>query len=177
MARKTLERNKRRRSRNPLPFILAGAGVLLLLLAGIMAFNIDGTSGGTEVALLDGGTVNLEQYEGDVLLVNFWASWCPPCRAEMPNLQAYYDIHQNDGFELLMINSQESEATARSFIEASGFTFPVGLDPAGIITNSFGVTGLPVSIVFDREGEIVYRHSGYLDPSVLEANVTPLLDS
>jgi thiol-disulfide isomerase/thioredoxin len=178
MAQRTYTRKKYRVRKSSLPLIIVFAGVALL----IAALMISLVAGGDQqeanpnaITLLDGGSVEIADYEGQVLLVNFWASWCPPCRAEMPELQAYYDQYQDNGLALLMINSGEAEDTARSFIQQSGFTFPVGIDPTNRISDNYGINALPITLVYDQDGEIVYRHSGLISRAVLDAQVTPLL--
>jgi thiol-disulfide isomerase/thioredoxin len=162
-----------------MPLWLAGAGALLLIVALVVALTVDGKPAQArtqaQIPLLDGSTVNLDDYRGQVVLLNFWATWCPPCRAEMPELDAYYRQHRDDGFVLIAVNAGESAELARSFIEANGFSFPVGLDLNGDLTDEFGITGLPVSIVIDADGAIQYRHSGMISREVLDAQVTPLL--
>lgn len=128
-----------------------------------------------DIPLLEGGSVDLAEFEGQVVALNFWATWCPPCRAEMPELNAYYQEYQADGFVLLAINSGEPAATARAFIDQTGYVFPVGVDEDGQLTDEFGVVGLPTTIVIGADGEIVYRHSGLINRAVLDAEITPLL--
>jgi thiol-disulfide isomerase/thioredoxin len=127
------------------------------------------------IPMLDGSAVRLADYQGQTVVLNFWASWCPPCRAEMPTLDAYYQAHRDEGLVLLAINSGETAETARSFIAQTGFTFPVGLDTDYDLSNQFGVDGLPVTIVLNPDGQIVYRHSGMITQEVLEETITPLL--
>lgn len=79
---------------------------------------------------LDGADVSLADYEGKVVVINFWATWCPPCRAEMPGIQAVYDAHKAEGLVVLAVNAQEDHDTINSFITEAGFTFPVIPDPS-----------------------------------------------
>ena len=110
------------------------------------------------LANLAGEEVRLSDYRGKTVLVNFWASWCPPCRAEMPELQALWEERGTDGaddFVLLAVNllSEDSEGAARRFIEGQGLTFPVLFDtPNGDVAASYGVRGLPNSFFIDRKG-------------------------
>lgn len=166
-----------RRRANPAPLIIAALGIVLIV--GALLALVGGGGGAddsTTITMLDGGTVKLADYRGQTVLVNFWASWCPPCRAEMPVLDAYYQEHAADGLMLVAVNSGEPPATAGSFIAQSGFTFPVGVDPDGDLSTAYQVTGLPVTLVIDPDGQIAYRHSGMIDRATLDARVTPLLD-
>jgi peroxiredoxin len=124
---------------------------------------------------LDGRTVKLSDYRGQVVLLNTWATWCPPCRAEMPDLEAFYRDHQGHGFVVLAVNSEESADTVTSFLEEHDFTFPVLLDPNGEVTKLYGIRGLPTSFFIDRDGTIQGVWSGQLSPTRLREIVDPLL--
>jgi cytochrome c biogenesis protein CcmG/thiol:disulfide interchange protein DsbE len=124
---------------------------------------------------LDGRSVKLSDYRGQVILLNTWASWCPPCRAEMPDLEAYYREHKEDGFVVLAVNDEESASTVANFIQAQGFTFPVLLDPDGKVMSQYGVRGLPTSFFIDRNGMVRGVWSGQLSPERLKQIVDPLL--
>jgi peroxiredoxin len=124
---------------------------------------------------VDGRTVKLSDYRGQVVLLNTWATWCPPCRAEMPDLEAYYRDHQDDGFVVLAINSQESVDTVTGFLGDHGFTFPVLLDPDGVVMSSYEIRGLPTSFFIDRDGMVRGVWSGQLSPARLKELVDPLL--
>jgi thiol-disulfide isomerase/thioredoxin len=172
MARNTTHR----RRANPAPLVLAGMGGVLILVALIALVGGSAGADSTAIPLLDGGTVDLADYQGQTVMINFWASWCPPCRAEMPLLDAYYHEHADDGLVFVAVNSGETPATAGAFIAQSGFTFPVGLDPDGDLSTAYQITGLPVTLVIGPDGGIAYRHSGMIDRATLDAHVTPLLD-
>ncbi|MEJ2559593.1 MAG: TlpA disulfide reductase family protein [Anaerolineae bacterium] len=124
---------------------------------------------------LDGRSVKLSDYRGQVILLNTWASWCPPCRAEMPDLEAYYREHKEDGFVVLAVNDEESDSTVANFIQAQGFTFPVLLDSDGKVMSQYGVRGLPTSFFIDRSGMVRGVWSGQLSPERLKQIVDPLL--
>jgi peroxiredoxin len=124
---------------------------------------------------LDGQAVRLSDYRGQVVLLNTWATWCPPCRAEMPDLEAYYQQHQEDGFVVLAVNSQESPDTVAAFLGEHEFTFPVLLDPEGEVMREYGVLGLPTSFFIDRDGTMRGVWSGQLSPARLKELVDPLL--
>lgn len=124
---------------------------------------------------LGGGETNLSDYAGQVVLVNFWATWCPPCKAEMPDINAYYEARQDDGLVVLAVNAQEDPATVSSFIEATGFSFPVLLDSDGRVEQQYQVRSFPMTFVIDRDGRVVYVHNGLISPDVLTAVLDPLL--
>ena len=124
---------------------------------------------------LDGRTVKLSDYQGQVVLLNTWATWCPPCRAEMPDLEAYYREHQADGFVVLAVNSQESADTVSAFLEDHDFTYPVLLDSDGVVMERYGIRGLPTSFFIDRDGNVHGVWNGQLSPARLRELVDPIL--
>jgi peroxiredoxin len=124
---------------------------------------------------LDGRVVALSDYRGRVVLLNTWATWCPPCLAEMPDLEAYYRQHQDDGFVVLAVNDGESPGAVAAFVEERGFTFPVLLDPEGVVLDAYDVRGLPTSFFIDREGVVRGVWMGQLSPDRLKTIVDPLL--
>jgi peroxiredoxin len=103
---------------------------------------------------LQGKSWHLQDLKGKVVLVNFWATWCPPCRKEMPDLQALYDKYKDQGFLVLSISDEES-AKVSPFIAERKITYPVLLDPGRKVNEAFVVEGIPKSFVYDREGKLV----------------------
>ena len=103
---------------------------------------------------LHGQAWHLKDLHGKVVLVNFWATWCPPCRKEMPDLQALYDKYKDQGFVVLSI-SDEEQAKVAPFIADRKITYPVLLDPGRKVNEEFIVEGIPKSFVYDREGKLV----------------------
>jgi peroxiredoxin len=103
---------------------------------------------------LSGKRWTLQDLHRNVVLVNFWATWCPPCRSEIPDLQALYEQFKNQGFVVLAI-SDESDTKVKPFIEQFHYTYPILLDPDRKVHESFGVEGIPKSFVYDREGNLV----------------------
>ncbi len=98
---------------------------------------------------------SLSSFEGDVVLLNFWASWCPPCIEEMPSMQALYERLGGAGFEIVAVNLQEDPATVQSFIDKNGYDFPVLLDRSGSIAREYGVRGIPTSYVVHSDGRLL----------------------
>lgn len=129
-----------------------------------------------ELVDLSGQTVSLADYRGSVVLVNHWATWCPPCRAEMPALEAYHQRHHQQGFSVIAIDSGEPPAVVARYIDDHGFTFPVWLDPHLSALAAFQYPGLPTSYVIDRTGTVRLMWTGAIDQVTLEQYVTPLLE-
>ncbi|MBD3618666.1 MAG: TlpA family protein disulfide reductase [Chromatiales bacterium] len=127
---------------------------------------------------LDGGTRDLADRRGEVVLVNFWASWCPPCVHEMPSMQRLADRYADRPFTILAVNLAEDEADVRAFVERHELRFPVLLDPAGESIDAWKVFAYPTSYVIDHRGEIRYALFGaidWLEPEVLKT-IESLLD-
>ncbi len=103
---------------------------------------------------LQGKPWNLRSLRGKVVLVNFWATWCPPCRKEMPDLDALYQRYQEQGFVILAISDEEA-AKVTPFIAERKISYPILLDPGRKVNDLFQVEGIPKSFVYDREGKLV----------------------
>ncbi|HUA16729.1 MAG TPA: TlpA disulfide reductase family protein [Verrucomicrobiae bacterium] len=103
---------------------------------------------------LQGTSWHLKDLRGKVVLVNFWATWCPPCRKEMPDLQALYEKYKDQGFVVLSISDEEAAKVA-PFIAEQKITYPVVLDPGDKVHDLYEVEGIPKSFVYDREGKLV----------------------
>jgi len=114
---------------------------------------------------LEGNTVRLSEFRGQkVVLINFWATWCPPCRLEMPTMQQIYSEYKVKGFEILAVNIEpDAKQEIRDFIKELRLTFPVVLDPDMKVSRKFRVIGLPVSVLIDRQGIIRAKEIGYHD--------------
>jgi thiol-disulfide isomerase/thioredoxin len=124
---------------------------------------------------LTGEQQSLRDFLGQVILVNNWATWCPPCKAEMPDLQAFYEKHKDQGFVLIAIESGESAPEVGQFVESYQLTFPVWLDIQGKALQVFKNFSLPNSYVIDRGGIVRLTWTGAIRKEVLEEYVTPLL--
>jgi peroxiredoxin len=129
-----------------------------------------------ELTALDGEQYSLADYQGTVVLVNIWATWCPPCKAEMPTLEAYYQAHQSDGFVTIAVNDGDPEDAVEAFVDDYGLSFPIWLDPTYKATDeAFKTRNLPSSFVIDREGNVRLRWVGEINRDALEKYVTPLI--
>ncbi len=125
---------------------------------------------------LHGNPSTLEDYRGQVVLVNLWATWCVPCKQEMPALQAFYRQHSEDGFVVVAINQAESSKDVALFVSEYGLSFPIWLDPETLASReAFHTVNLPSSFVVDRMGTVRLYWVGGIDLPTLEEYVTPLI--
>jgi len=114
-----------------------------------------------QLVSLDGERmVNLSDLQGKVVFMNYWATWCPPCVAEMPNIQSLYDkMKSNDNIQFVMVNLDESRNKAEKFINEKGFTFPI-YRPASATPKVFQSSTIPTTFVISKDGKIVSTHKG-----------------
>ena len=129
--------------------------------------------------LLGGGTAKLSAYRGKVVFLNFWATWCPPCRAEMPAMETLYRRFAASGLEILAVDCAEKTADVEAFIKNAGYNFPVVLDADGSAARRYGASAIPTTYILDRSGKIIARVTGSLrwdDPKIIAAFETLLKD-
>jgi thiol-disulfide isomerase/thioredoxin len=114
---------------------------------------------------MDGEQYALEDYRGKVVMLNFWATWCPPCRREIPSMEALHQTFKGQAFAILAINEWETEDHVFAFMGQLPVepTFPILFDPDSEVAQSFGVKGLPTTLLVDTQGKIVYRAVGGRD--------------
>jgi peroxiredoxin len=124
---------------------------------------------------ISGKTEALADFRDKVVLVNNWATWCPPCKAEMPTLVAFYNEHQSDGLMIIAIEAGEAKDQVQRFAEQYQMPFAVWLDPQGKAVNAFKNQSLPSSYVIDRSGIVRLMWTGEINREALEKYVTPLL--
>lgn len=127
------------------------------------------------VTLLTGRAVSLPMLSGKVVLVNFWATWCPYCRHEMPAMEAYYRAHRDEGFEILAVSTDADVAEVRAFLAREGYTFPVAMATAEFSRGFGSPSRLPTSFLVDRHGVVRHKISGQVHTARLEALAGPLL--
>jgi thiol-disulfide isomerase/thioredoxin len=121
---------------------------------------------------LDGTQTRLGSLKGKVVFLNFWATWCPPCREEMPSMEALHQIFRGKDLEFLAIDIQEDRNTVAAFMRDKGLNFPAALDSTGRISAEYGIRGIPTTFIIDREGAVVATVVGGRDwntPAVIAA--------
>jgi len=108
-----------------------------------------------------GDTVTLSELRGDVVVINFWATWCPPCRQEMPLLDQIYGRYQRLGFTLLGVNVEQDSRLADRFLADVPVSFPILLDPSEAVGKLYAVPAMPTTVIVDRKGTVRYIHYGF----------------
>jgi cytochrome c biogenesis protein CcmG/thiol:disulfide interchange protein DsbE len=122
-----------------------------------------------------GTTISLEGLKGKPIVINFWASWCPPCRIEAPLLERTWRAYQNRDVVFIGVDVQDREEDALNYIREFDITYPNGPDPTGEISIDYGVSGLPVTFFVSRKGEIVRRWVGAIEKSVLISSIEEIM--
>ena len=176
-----------------LPLRAIGVGALGLAIAGLVALlavgllnksPVTGRSGFTRVnkpapdftlPSLDGGELTLSAYLERPIVINFWASWCPPCRVESPALERTWRAYENRGVLFVGVNIQDTEKDARAYVREFGISYPNGLDGDGKVTVDYGVIGLPVTFFVGRDGIVERRWVGAIKERQLTAWVDKLV--
>jgi peroxiredoxin len=176
--------------RKKLPLILLGLGLGLIVVSAFFLLrdispqnapvavpvSVDFPAPKLTLSDTQGVTHSLADYRGQVILVNLWATWCPPCKEEMPTLQAYYNKYQKDGFTIIAINDGDPTSDVLQFVKDYRLTFPVWLDPTYFATEqAFKTLNLPSSFVIDRDGITRLMWVGAISRRMLEEHVTPLV--
>lgn len=187
--------HKAKSSTNVLALALVGAGFLivgalsLLLLskpektaasqsyASVVPVAVNFPAPDLQLTDIDGNHTAITDYRGQVILVNNWATWCPPCRAEMPTLEAYFQDHRHQAFTLIGIEAGDASDDVAEFAAEYELSFPIWLDPQNDSLRGFYNASLPNSYVVDREGTVVLGWTGAISQEMLENYVTPLLEN
>jgi thiol-disulfide isomerase/thioredoxin len=192
------KKTHRRKKQNPnYSSFLVGAGVILIgvMLFLLLVFNkkedanaqASSTTSSNAAGLVNypapelslqnvtGRQESLVDYRDKVVLVNNWATWCPPCKAEIPTLEAYYKAHNADGFVIIGIEAGETQNEVLEFVQSSAITYPVWVDLENASLKAFNSSGLPNSYVIDRKGAVRFAWVGEINRDVLEKYVTPLI--
>lgn len=178
------------RSRKNLPLVLIALGLVLIAASAFVIYRnaslqsdfstvpVEVNTPAPELTLADtqGVSHSLADYRGLVVLVNLWATWCPPCKEEMPTLQSFYEKHSKEGFIIIAINDGDPKPDVLQFVRDYRLTFPIWLDPTYIATEqAFKTLNLPTSFVIDRRGTIRLMWVGGISRRMLEEHVIPLI--
>jgi DsbE subfamily thiol:disulfide oxidoreductase len=162
--------------------ILAVGGVLTAVAANmersplVPAIEVDGPMPRIDRRALVSGRVTPDHFQGKVTLVNFWASWCGPCRLEQPALERLSKELEGHGVEFLGINFQDDRAAALAYLDEFQVSYPSVADREGILAYRFGVPYLPATVLVDAQGEMRYRFAGAQTETTLRQYLTQLLE-
>lgn len=186
----TMHNKKGKDLRKTIPYLFLGLGLALIAASAYLILQdappqtdlevvpVQTAFPSPELTLTDlqGVQHSLADYRGQVVLVNLWATWCPPCKAEMPTLQAYHDKYAAQGFTVIAINDGDPTADVVQFVRDYRLTFPVWLDPTYLATEkAFKTMNLPSSFVIDRNGTVRLFWVGEISARMLEKHVTPII--
>ncbi len=127
------------------------------------------------IHLPDGSSTSLAAYRGQPVVINFWATWCPPCREEMPELAKAYARYRDQGLVVLAINDAEAHDQVAAFMQEFGLSLPVIIDPQGEVMRAYKTNALPSTFFIDRRGIVRVRWIGILTPDILEQHLRTIL--
>ncbi len=136
--------------------------VFVVFASASYADNIKGVAPDFTLKSRSGENIKLSELRGEVVMINFWASWCAPCRQEMPLLEELYKKYSDLGFTLLAVNVEEDSSKADILLRDIPVTFPVLFDNTNKVTKLYKVVAMPSTIIVDRDGNMRYLHRGYL---------------
>ncbi len=143
----------------------SSAAALLAMLAclSLTAATVGGRPQAPEFSLANraGGQISLSGLRGQVVMINFWASWCGPCRQEFPALDQIYTKYKPMGFTLVGINVESEMTDAERFLGKTPVSFPILFDPENRVSGSYGVSAMPTTVLVDRQGRVRWQHRAY----------------
>ena len=112
---------------------------------------------------LDGNNISLKDYRGKVVMLNFWATWCPPCRREMPSMEKLYNIIDKDKIDIAAVNIQEKKKTVSDFIAKNNYSFPVLVDEEGKAASIYQIRSIPTTFIIDKKGYLRAMITGSIE--------------
>jgi thiol-disulfide isomerase/thioredoxin len=140
---------------------IAAIAAALAISLPALAASTGGPAPGFTLGSRAGQDVSLAQYKGQVVMINFWASWCGPCRQEMPLLESIYKKYNKMGFTLLGVNVEPDSQAANAWLKATPVSFPILYDKESKVSKLYDVAGMPSTVIIDRNGNLRVLHRGY----------------
>ena len=128
-----------------------------------------------QLADLNGKPLQLSALRGKVVLLDFWATWCPPCRAELPHFKELYAAYRSKGLEMIGLSVGESAEVVKPFVQSNGIPYPIAIATAEVEQAYGGIRGIPTTFLIDKQGRIAQRYVGYQDKPVFERQIQALL--
>lgn len=141
--------------------VVITVGLLGLCILPASAKTISGKAPEFTLKSRSGHNLRLSDYRGQVLLINFWASWCGPCRQEMPLLENLYKRYNKLGFTIMGVNVDTDSTKANNYLKDMSVTFPVVYDTTNAVSKSYNVNAMPTTVIVDRNGNMRFLHQGY----------------
>ena len=142
-------------------WIGTGALAALALSLQAVAAPVSGPAPAFALGAMGGSTVDLAQYKGQVVMINFWATWCGPCRQEMPILEQLHKKYKPMGFTMIGVNVEPDSKGAVDWLKATPVTFPILFDTESKVSKLYSVSGMPSTVIVDRKGNLRWLHRGY----------------
>jgi thiol-disulfide isomerase/thioredoxin len=141
---------------------VAALGAIMMLSAPAWAATANAPGPAFTLTSRDGKQVSLKQFKGDVVMINFWASWCGPCRQEMPLLDGIYKQYKSLGFVLLGVNVEPDSKAANAWLKKTPVSYPILYDTHSTVSRLYRVQGMPTTVILGRKGNIRFVHQGYV---------------
>ena len=143
--------------------LLLGAALALVSVTNALAIAPAAKAPDFTLRTMDGPNLRLQEQRGRVVLVNFWATWCGPCRQEMPHMNRLYEKYKSSGFVILGVNVDEDQKNAAGLASKLGVKFPVLWDSEKSVSKLYELSTMPSTVLIDRDGKVRYIHRGYLN--------------
>jgi peroxiredoxin len=140
---------------------IAGMAALLIALPALAAVDTNAPAPDFTLNAQSGKQVELTQFKGQVVMLNFWASWCGPCRQEMPLLDSIYKKYNKLGFTMIGVNVEPDSKAANDWLKHTPVSFPILYDTQSKVSTLYGVSGMPSTVIVDRKGNVRMIHHGY----------------
>jgi len=141
--------------------ILRAALLATLIATPALAIAPSGPAPAFQLASMAGAPVSLSQYKGQVVMINFWATWCGPCRQEMPLLEQLHKKYKPMGFTMIGVNVEPDSTLASGWLKSTPVTFPILFDTQSEVSKLYSVAGMPSTVIVDRKGNLRWLHRGY----------------
>ncbi len=151
-----------------LSFSLTAVLVLLVWVSSTLSASQDKVAPDFKLKTLDGKTVTLADYEGKVVFLNFWATWCPPCRQEIPDFIEAYDNLKNEGLVILGVAVSDKENNVKNYVEKNKMNYPIAMGDMKIVQDYEPGNAIPTTIVIGRDGKIYHKQVGIMDLAQVE---------
>jgi peroxiredoxin len=132
-----------------------------LVVSAAVAGGIAGPAPNFTVESRTGKSISLAEFDGDVVMINFWATWCGPCRQEMPHLDALHERYSDLGFTLLGVNVEKDPSGAEAYLAGTPVSFRILFDPSNEVSKLYEVVAMPTTVLIDRRGNVRFVHHGY----------------